>query len=138
MVWILSNSDWQIVESGIGFCRVLVTTPGTAILTAHFQVEECGEMERTFVINAGFFDVEEMEGRKVQVYPNPTKGTVHIEAEGIESIRLTNMMGQVLEVREYGRADSLELNLSGFVPSVYLLEIKTAYGVVKRRVVVCR
>ena len=136
--WSLSNSDWQIVESGSGFCRVLVTTPGTAILTARFQVEECGEMERTFVINAGFFDVEEMEGRKVQVYPNPTKGTVHIETEGIESVRLTNMMGQVLEMREFGRADSLELNLSGYVPSVYLLEIKTAYGVVKRRVVVCR
>ena len=47
-------------------------------------------------------------------------------------------MGQVLEMREFGRADSLELNLSGYVPSVYLLEIKTAYGVVKRRVVVCR
>lgn len=136
--WSLSNSDWQIVESGSGFCRVLVTTPGTAILTARFQVEECGEMERTFVINAGFFDVEEMEGRQVQVYPNPTKGTVHIEAEGIESVRLTNMMGQLLEMREFGRADSLELNLSGYVPSVYLLEIKTAYGVVKRRVVVCR
>ena len=136
--WSLSNSDWQIVESGIGFCRVLVTTPGVAILTAHFQVEECGEMERTFVINAGFFDVEEMEGRQVQVYPNPTKGTVHIEAEGIESVRLTNMMGQVLEMREFGRADSLELNLSGYVPSVYLLEIKTDRGVAKKRLVLCR
>ena len=138
IVWSLTDPDWQIVDSGTGFCRVLVTTPGTAILTARFQVEECGEMERTFVINAGFFDVEEMEGRQVQVYPNPTKGTVHIEAEGIESVRLTNMMGQVLEMREFGRADSIELNLSGYVPSVYLLEIKTAYGVVKRRVVVCR
>ena len=48
------------------------------------------------------------------------------------------MMGQVLEMREFGRADSIELNLSGYVPSVYLLEIKTDRGVAKKRLVLCR
>ena len=48
------------------------------------------------------------------------------------------MMGQVLEVRDCGRTDSLELNLSGYAPSVYLLEIRTSFGVVKKRLVVCR
>ena len=138
VVWTLSNPEWQVLESGENYCRILVTTPGTANLVAHFQVAECGEMDRVFEINAGYFDVDELENQQVQVYPNPTKGTVHIEAEGIESVRLTSMMGQVLEMRDCGCSNSFELNLNGYAPSVYLLEIKTTVGVVKKRLVVCR
>lgn len=137
VAWSLSNPEWRVVEAENDYCRILVPTPGSASLTAVFETATCGIMERSFDINAGFFGIEEDEA-DVHIYPNPTKGTVHIEADGIESIRLTNMMGQVLDSRECGRADSLELNLSGYVPSVYLLEIKTVFGVVKRRVVVCR
>lgn len=137
VTWSLSNSDWQIVETGIDFCRVLVTTPVTAFLTAHFNVEDCGEMERSFEINATFYGVDDWQD-EVRVFPNPTRGTVTIEAEGMESIRLTNMMGQVLEKREGLRSDSIILNLNGYTPSVYLLEIETAYGMVKKRLVLCR
>lgn len=137
VTWSLSNTDWQIVEQGIDFCRVLVTTPVTASLTAHFNVEDCGEMERSFEINATFYGVDDLQN-EVHVFPNPTRGTVTIEAEGMESIRLTNMMGQVLEMREGNLSDSVVLNLNGYAPSVYLLEIETVYGMVKKRLVLCR
>ena len=136
--WSLSNPDWQIVEQENNFCRILVTMPGMAILTAHFNLEECGEMERSFEINAGFYGVDDFQGVDVHIFPNPTKGSVTIETEGIESLRLIDMMGQVLEMREYDRSDSVMLNLSAYIPSVYLLEIKTVYGVVKKRLVLCR
>lgn len=102
---------------------------------ANFSTLSCGEIERQIAINAVFFGLDE-HGIEVNVYPNPTKGTVTIEAEGIESIRLTNMMGQVLAWDEYDRSNSVSLNLNGFVPSVYLVEIKTINGMVKRKVVV--
>lgn len=137
VTWSLSNTDWQIVEQGIDFCRVLVTTPVTASLTAHFNVEDCGEMERSFEINATFYGVEDLQN-EVHVFPNPTRGTVTIEAEGMESIRLTNMMGQVLEMREGNLSDSAVLNLNGYTPSVYLIEIETVYGMVKKRLILCR
>ena len=136
--WSLSNPDWQIIEHGDDFCRVFVTTPGTATLTAHFNVEECGEMERSFEINAVFYGVDDYQGVDVHIFPNPTKGSVTIETEGIESLRLIDMMGQVLETREYDRSDSVTLNLSTYTPSVYLFEIKTVYGVVKKRLILCR
>ena len=136
--WSLSNTDWQIFEQGDDFCRVLVTTPGTVTLTAKFNVEECGEMERSFEITAGFYGVDDYQGVDVHIFPNPTKGSVTIETEGIESLRLIDMMGQVLETREYDRSDSVTLNLSTYTPSVYLFEIKTVYGVVKKRLVLCR
>jgi hypothetical protein len=133
--WSISNPDWQIVESRDNYCLVLVSTPGSAVLMANFSTLSCGEMERQIAINAVFFGLDE-HGIEVNVYPNPTKGTVTIEAEGIESIRLTNMMGQVLAWDEYDRSNSVSLNLNGFVPSVYLVEIKTINGMVKRKVVV--
>ena len=137
IVWSLSNSDWQIIEAQDNYCRIFVTTPGTSTLTASFRTPDCGEIVREFVINAGFFGVGE-QALEVNVFPNPTKGTVTVEAEGIESIRLTNMMGQVLEVRECDRSDSVMLNLNGYAPSIYLLEIKTVNGAVKKRLVLCR
>jgi len=138
VVWSLSNPNWQIVESANDHCLVHVATSGTSTLTASFTVAECGEIERDFVINAGYFGVDEHETNEVQVYPNPTKGTLHVEAKGIESVRLVNMMGQVLEMRDCGHSNNVELNIGGYVPSVYLLEIKTDNGIVKKRVTLCR
>ena len=136
--WSLTNPDWLIVEATNTYCRIFVGTAGTATLKASFGVADCGEMERTFDINAGFFDVNDYQLVEVNVFPNPTKGAVTIESEGIESIRITDMMGQVLELRECDRSDSVVLSLASYVPSVYLLEIKTVNGIVKKRIVLCR
>lgn len=137
ITWSLANPEWQIVEAQDNYCRIFVGTPGTNTLTAAFITPECGELRRDFEINAGFFGVGE-QALEVTVFPNPTKGTVTVEAEGIECVRLTNMLGQVLEQREFDRSDSVILSLAGYVPSVYLLEIKTVNGMVKKRVVLCR
>ena len=138
VVWSFANPQWQILEAADDHCLVVVTTPGTNTLKARFVAADCGEMERTFEITAGYFGVDDLEGQAVQVYPNPTKGTVRVEAEGIESIRLTDKLGQILEVVTGIRSDSYDLNLSGYAPSVYLIEIKTINGIVKKRVVLCK
>lgn len=135
--WSLSNPEWHIMEAHDNYCLVFVGTPGAATLTANFSVTECGDMERNFEIMAGYFGVNDpvVEAR---IYPNPTQGKLTIEAEDIERVRVVNMVGQVLDEAVVGREDQLTLNLNGYAPSVYLLEIKTAYGVAKRRVTVCR
>ena len=136
--WSLTNPDWQVLDHDPVSCRILVTTPGTSYLTAHFNVADCGETERQFVINAGYFGVDDQQGIEAHVYPNPTKGMVTVEAAGIESIRVINMIGQTLEVLEGIDQDHYTLNLSAYGPSVYLLEIKTVNGMAKQRVVYCR
>lgn len=138
IVWSLSNPEWQIVEENDNYCRIFVGMPGSATLSAQFMTSSCGLVIRSFEINAGFFGVADYEVVVANVYPNPTKGTVTVEANGIENVRLTNMMGQVLDWREYDRSDEVILNLNGFAPSVYLLEIKTVNGIVKKRVMVSR
>lgn len=138
VTWSLTNPDWRILDNDAVSCRILVTTPGSGLLLANFSVADCGEMERQFPINAGFFGVDDHQVVEAQIYPNPTKGTVTVEAYGIEQIRIVNMMGQVLEVTEGLNQDQVTLNLSHYTPSVYLIEIKTVTGMAKKRVVVCR
>ena len=138
VAWSLANPQWQFLETADDHCVIVVTTPGINTLKARFETAGCGEMERTFEINAGYFGVEELANQSVQVYPNPTKGTVRIEAEGIETLRLVDRLGQLLEVVDCHRSDSYDLNLSAYAPSVYLVEIKTVNGVAKKCVVLCR
>ena len=136
--WTLSNDDWRIMETGENYCLVYVTTPGSGTLLANFTLPDCGEVERAFEINAGFYGIGDHDVFTTNIYPNPTNGMLTVEAEGIESIRLTNMMGQVLDWREYDRSNTASLNLHGYAPSVYMLEIKTINGMVKKRVMVSR
>ena len=136
--WTLSNDDWRIMETGENYCLVYVTTPGSGTLLANFTLPDCGEVERAFEINAGFYGIGDHDVFTTNIYPNPTNGMLTVEAEGIESIRLTNMMGQVLDWREYNRSNTASLNLHGYAPSVYMLEIKTINGMVKKRVMVSR
>ncbi len=67
-------------------------------------------------------------------WPNPTDGLLHIEAEGIESIEVRNLLGQVvLQAKETNAID-----LSGLENGVYFLmvtdknSLKTSIKVVKK------
>ena len=137
--WSLEGADWQLEPLGMARCLVFVNSIGTAVLHARITNELCSnEVDVVLPINATYFGVEEGTALEVTVYPNPTRFTVTIEAEGIERLRLTNMMGQVLDIRECDGSDSVVLNLSGYTPSVYLLEVETVNGVAKKRLVLYR
>ena len=54
--------------------------------------------------------VSETGNEKVNVWPNPTDGLLHIEAEGIEAIEVRNLLGQVvLQARETNTIDLSDL-----------------------------
>lgn len=137
--WSLEGANWRLKPLGMARCLVYVSSIGTAVLHAQISNELCSnEFEVVLPINSTYFGVEENDVVVVKVYPNPTRYSVTIEAEGIESVRLLNMMGQVLDMRECDGSDSVVLNLSGYTPSVYLLEVKTVKGVAKKRLVLYR
>ena len=135
--WSLSNPSWSILEEGQSWCKILVATPGECVLSAKLR-EECSMIARQFILKAGFFGVDDPLEQSVSLYPNPTDGRLTIEAEGIESVRIVDMMGQTLLNRQFGRTDSVTLQMDGFAPSVYLIDIKSIKGEVKKRVVLCR
>ena len=81
--------------------------------------------------------VENNEAIRFSVYPNPTEGLLNVElAEGGQfSLFVYNTNGLQL-VRRDGLVDNARVDLSGLAHGVYIVEIRTAEGVVRTKVVV--
>ena len=72
-----------------------------------------------------------------QIYPNPTNGSVMIEAKDMKSVTVTNLVGQQV----YAIAcedDALNLDLSQQQSGIYFVKIVTAYGETTKRVSVMK
>ena len=71
----------------------------------------------------------------VALYPNPTKGNVTIEANGMSRITVVSVLGQVVYDTELN-ADVYTLNMSQFNAGMYMVRIHTENGVTVKRVTV--
>lgn len=70
----------------------------------------------------------------LNVYPNPTKNIVYVEADEIRNIRVCDVLGQVLfETNKVG--NRVEIDLCPYAVGQYLLHIYTADGIATRKVV---
>ena len=71
------------------------------------------------------------------VYPNPTNGTVTIEAQGMTHITVVNTIGQVVYDADIN-ADMTQLNLGQFNAGLYLIRINSEAGMTVERVTVVK
>lgn len=94
---------------------------------------EEGVVQRYWFV-CSFYDTEE-QTVEAKVYPNPTCGTITIEADNIEQVRVVDMLGQVVEDRRCNRSNNVTLDMGSLPSSIYLLEVKTLNGFIKQRVV---
>jgi hypothetical protein len=79
--------------------------------------------------------VAEVEPVVTAVYPNPTYGKVRIEAEGIQSVSIFNVLGEkVFECSVDGNA--FEYDFSSQKVGMYLIKVETAKGVETTRITV--
>ena len=91
----------------------------------------------------GFYEFIEAEPQAVSevdnivsaVYPNPTKGVVKIEAEGLKTICVFNLTGaKVFEASASGNAFEYDFTHQG--SGVYLIKLETTKGIETKRVTV--
>lgn len=94
-------------------------------------------VSRRYWLLCSFYGVDE-KTVGAQIYPNPTQGIVTIEAEGVESVRVVDMLGQIVATETYENSDRAVLNLQNLQPAVYMLEIKTGKGTLMKRIIVSR
>ena len=134
MLWVLEPDDAGTT------CRMYVLNQmeDTVWLraTAYNRCQPEGVSRRYWFV-CSFYGVDEQQAKAV-VYPNPTSGLITVEADNMERVRVVNMLGQVMEETAVDHADKTTLNLADLPASVYLLEIKTKEGLVKRRIVLSR
>lgn len=79
--------------------------------------------------------VQELDEQLANVYPNPTSGTIQIEAEDIEAISIYNMLcEQLFETSASG--NRFEYDFSPHEVGGYMVKIQTKKGVLTKRVMV--
>ena len=146
VVWSFDNPDvlWLLEPSGAHgkHCKMYVLNhvDDTVWLSAR-AFNRCAPdvgVEQRYWFVCSFYGTEEPVVPEATVYPNPTNGTVIVEASNIERVRVVDMMGQTLFIRECDPTDRLVVDLSAMRPAVYLIEIKTSNGISKKKIIISR
>ena len=68
-------------------------------------------------------------------YPNPSRGIIRVEAEGMRDLMVTDLFGQVL-YRAQTDSESQTIDLSHLAKGIYLLQVNTGSGIATKRIVV--
>lgn len=115
------TEDYMNEGEDYWFFDNLLTEPG--YYTAVIEGEECDSVVGlTLMVLEGVIETSE---NAIQVWPNPTKGLLHIEAQDIDKLEIRNLLGQlVLEARK-----AEILSLEGFEKGVYFLIASNKNGV---------
>ena len=114
-----------------GFSCATLTVPCGCI--AAYESSEWHDYFSTIIDDCNL--VSELDKQKATVYPNPTHGTLQIEAENIEGISIYNILGEKLfEASTSG--NSFEYDFSPHEVGIYLVRILTEKGIVTKRVMV--
>lgn len=81
--------------------------------------------------------VEENGVNGLNVYPNPTKGNLNINAEAMRRITITNTLGQVVYDQEVD-SDNEVVDMTQYQTGIYMVRIATDNGVAVKRINVVR
>ena len=69
------------------------------------------------------------------VYPNPTKGEVTLEGEGLSHVRIVNAYGQTVYNAKV-EGDQVRIDLSGMAKGIYMMHIEAENGQAVKKIVV--
>lgn len=104
---------------------------------------DCDTTSQQIFVNIQGIGLEEQAAQSILMYPNPTSGLIHISgtAEQGEEVqmRVMNYVGQELfntTITTTNGTFEKDFDLSGFSSGTYLVEIRTATGMVQRPFVV--
>jgi len=131
--------DWYIDDvkgpSGISFTLDNITSE-TSVVGKVTSNDDCSVNKSEIISNEIVVGVDVCTGittvlEDKLVYPNPTSGKVFIKAKHVESILVSNILGEVVRL-EIGKN---EVNLSNYPRGVYVFSIKTAEGTFVKRII---
>ena len=132
-------------ELGFEYSGMVFSEFGTQTLTVPYECAAAyqnSDWYDPFGLN-GFYEFIEAEPQAISeteniisaVYPNPTKGAVKIEAEGIKNVSVFNSLGQII-IENAVNGDTFEYDFSGNEAGVYFIKVETVKGVETKRVTV--
>jgi len=108
--------------------------------TVSLTVSNCYGLSN--IVKTGFIYVglnSAIEKSNLKLYPNPTKDYIYIELSSkhqIVSVKLYNLMGELISSNENILQSNYRLNLSDKAKGIYFIEVVTDLGIVNRKIVI--
>ena len=119
--------DDEDVEAGTVYCYYV---------TSVYSI--CGESEASNEECVGNVGIAELDAGEANLYPNPARDQVTIEAEDMTRLHIVNYVGQVVYDEEMDSSQRETLNTSNYQSGVYVARIHTERGVITKRFVINR
>lgn len=143
------EAKWQLHGGGIGeddFSGIEVDNTGGVFITGSNQESAQFDGQYTsansdFIswISPGVTGIEELtDDETVQVYPNPSYGTIIISAKKFINGRFSilDVIGKDIRSTEAITAPELKVDLNNLLPGIYFLKIENSSGYVIKKFVV--
>lgn len=102
-----------------------VAEAGTYML----DIDDTCDCRQTITFNVGAAGIETVTAEMLKVYPNPTKGVVHIDGGNVARVAVVNMYGVLVKVVTPSNARTLtEFDLSDLPVGTYILTLANENG----------
>lgn len=104
----------------------------------HILMHEDDGMMGQFVIKPQTVGVDELDNKNslIHIYPNPTNGVVNITTEGINELKIYNVLGVNIYTENKMNADELQINTSQWIKGIYSIQINSKEKLINKKLIV--
>lgn len=86
-----------------------------------------GSVSNPYVLHLNANGVNE-QNRQVSMFPNPSNDKVFITGHGLQSVKVFNAFGQLVQERSFAPTDQVEVEMSSFSAGVYMISVSDLDG----------
>ncbi|WP_271855662.1 T9SS type A sorting domain-containing protein [Patiriisocius marinus] len=137
----VENLEGNLIEQATVYLKdTFLNTVHNISETPYHFVSSIGTFNNRFVLqfmDESVLNIPEIALSIVQLYPNPTEGIVTINSPQslITSIKVTDILGRVVQLREAINANATTIDISEKANAVYFVEIHTEAGKITKRLI---
>lgn len=127
-----SGADSYLWSTGETTASITVSPSQTTTYTVTGYNNDGCEAQAVITVEVKFSDIVE-NSVAAKVYPNPTKGNITIEANGMQHVTISNILGQTI-YDVTSNSDSMTLDLTQFGNGIFIVRISNNNGTCVRRI----
>ena len=119
------NEDWSFVN----------WTEDGEVVSEEMTYTFVATQSRDLVAHFQFTEGVDENNISAKVYPNPTKGEITLEGEGLSHVRIVNAYGQMVYNTKV-EGEQVRIDLSNMAKGIYMMHIEANGGQAVRKIVV--
>lgn len=113
--------------------RSIDLSNGLGVYTVLTFDDNCNRQSDAFLVTG---TIEEINQKAIQVYPNPAEKRLFVTGDGIQKIRLVNLMDQEVPINPLDVDGEFRLDISDIPRGIYILQVLSGNHMYYHRIVI--